>query len=343
MEIAAKKILMIDDEPVSVRVASRILEKHYLVDSALSGAAGLEKAFAAKPDLILLDISMPDINGFTILSTLKQDKELKNVPVIFLTGTDDTQAEIDGFAGGAEDFIKKPFVPQIMLMRVKHVLEMYELKFHLQAEVERQMHEVRERQTQLERMAEDTMVTLANTIDAKDRYTSGHSRRVAEYAREIAKRDGKSPAEQKHIFFMGLLHDIGKIGVPDDIINKPGKLTDEEYEAIKSHTVIGHKILESMKAIHDLSLGARWHHERYDGRGYPDKLAGENIPEAARIIGVADSYDAMSSSRSYREYLPQAVIRDEIVKNSGTQFDPHFAEIMLEMIAEDTEYKLHES
>ena len=155
---------------------------------------------------------------------------------------------------------------------------------------------------------------LAYTIDAKDRYTSGHSQRVADYSLAIAKRMGKSEEEQKIIYNAALLHDVGKIRVPEEVINKPGKLTDEEFDQIRIHPVSGYHIL---KDIHDdarVAYGAKYHHERYDGKGYPNGLEGENIPEIARIIGVADAYDAMASNRSYRSALPQGVVRSEIEK-----------------------------
>lgn len=173
------------------------------------------------------------------------------------------------------------------------------------------------------------MRTLAGTIDAKDKYTNGHSTRVAEYAREIARRAGKNKKEQEDVYYMGLLHDIGKIGIPDVIINKTSKLTDEEYEIIKSHPVIGGDILKNISELPEIGIGARWHRERYDGKGYPDGLRGEEIPEAARMIGVADAYDAMASKRSYRDVLPQEVVRSEIEKGKGSQFDPYFADVML--------------
>ncbi len=141
---------------------------------------------------------------------------------------------------------------------------------------------------------------------------------------------------------MGLLHDVGKIGVPDEIINKPGKLTDEEFEAIKSHPVTGERILKKVKEMPKLSVGARWHHEKYDGTGYPDGLKGEEILEEARIIAVADAYDAMTSNRSYRGLLPQSKVREEIERGKGTQFDPVFADIMIQMIDEDKDYLMHE-
>ncbi len=336
------RILVVDDDAMSLRIAQHILEKQYQVETAGSGRECLEKVRSIRLDLILLDIQMPDMDGFEALKNIREEEGKKSTPVIFLTASEDARIEIRGLEEGAEDFIRKPFVPMVMLQRVQHVLEIYQLRYHLQSEVDRQLQAATEREKQLEAFVEETMLTLAHTIDAKDRYTSGHSARVANYSREIAKRAGKTEDEQRLIYFMGLLHDIGKIGVPDDILNKPGRLTDEEYAVIKSHPVLGHQILSNMKSIHSLSLGARWHHERYDGKGYPDGLAGEVIPEDARIIGVADAYDAMSSSRSYRAYLPQEVIRQELVKGRGTQFDPKFVDIMLEMMEDDKNYRMHE-
>jgi HD-GYP domain-containing protein (c-di-GMP phosphodiesterase class II) len=158
----------------------------------------------------------------------------------------------------------------------------------------------------------------------------------------LAQALGEDEKTQENIYYVALLHDIGKIGVPNAIINKPGKLTDEEYEIIKTHPVIGSDILKTISSMPEISIGARSHHERYDGRGYPDGLAGEDIPWIARIIGVADAYDAMTSNRSYRQYLPQEVVRSEIVKCRGIQFDPRVADAMLSLIDEDKEYKMHE-
>ena len=181
---------------------------------------------------------------------------------------------------------------------------------------------------------------LAAAIDAKDNYTNGHSSRVARYSRMIAERAGYKESRLDDIYMMGLLHDVGKIGVPDEVINKPARLTDEEFELIKKHPVTGSSILESIKEKPGLATGARWHHERYSGGGYPDGLKGDEIPEEARIIAVADAYDAMTSSRSYRAVMPQEKVRAEIEKGSGVQFDPKFAEIMLHLIDEDTDYSM---
>lgn len=192
------------------------------------------------------------------------------------------------------------------------------------------------------RMSLQMVHTLANTIDAKDSYTNGHSTRVAEYSVMLAEKMGYTGERLERVQFAALLHDIGKIGVPVEIINKPARLTDEEYEIIKTHPVIGANILKEITEIPDISIGARYHHERYDGKGYPDHLKGQDIPEIARIIGVADSYDAMTSTRSYRDVLPQEVVRKEIEKGKGPQFDPEIADIMLKLMDEDEDYKMHE-
>ena len=200
----------------------------------------------------------------------------------------------------------------------------------------------KERTKQVEQMLDQAIAALAQTIDAKDSYTIGHSSRVAKYSRMIAERMGLDDIMVKQIYRMGLLHDVGKIGVSDYILRKDSKLSDEEYDVIKMHPVKGDEILNNITSMPELHIGARWHHERYDGKGYPDKLAGDDIPIEARIIGVADSYDAMTSNRSYRKYLSQEVVRAEIEKNIGLQFDPDAAKCMLEIMDEDEEYTLHE-
>ena len=188
-------------------------------------------------------------------------------------------------------------------------------------------------------MFEQTAEALVNAIDAKDIYTHGHSSRVAVYSRQIAEMAGLSEKECGEVYFAALLHDVGKIGIPDTIINKRGRLNDEEFEKIKLHTVIGDQILGSIKQSPTLRLGAHYHHERYDGTGYPEGLSGEDIPQIARIITVADAFDAMSSERSYRAPLPTSVVKQELTGGSGTQFDPRLVQIMLQIIESGEEEK----
>ena len=200
---------------------------------------------------------------------------------------------------------------------------------------ERELASSREARKKESEMFEETTEALANAIDAKDKYTSGHSIRVALYSRRIA-REARLPEKTcEQVYFAALLHDVGKIGVPLEIINKIGKLTDEEYAEIKKHPVFGDQILSSIQTAPYLAVGARHHHERYDGRGYPDGLSGEDIPLIARIIAVADAYDAMTSVRSYREPLSREAVKEELRKGIGTQFDPTFARIMLRVMDDE--------
>ncbi len=336
-------ILVVDDDTANLRMASHILTGEGLRVSCLkSGAQALEFLKDNLPDLILMDVHMPEMDGFETLLKLRQIKGAERIPLIFLTADDDSETETKGLNVGAMDFIKKPFVAEVLLIRVRHTLELIRLQTSLTREVELKTQEVIEHQKRLEKMSTQIISTLSGAIDAKDTYTNGHSTRVAEYSVEISKRSGFSEEEQNKIYMIGLLHDVGKIGVSDSIINKPARLTEEEYEEIKNHPVLGARILKNISEFPELVTGARWHHERFDGNGYPDGLKGLEIPAEARVIAVADAYDAMTSRRSYRDILPQDKVREEIVNGKGGQFDPDFAKIMLEMIDEDKDYEMRE-
>lgn len=336
-------VLVVDDDTSNLKIANFILSRENIRVSCLkSGEEAIRFLQENRPDLILLDVHMPGMDGFETLAAIRQNKVTADIPVIFLTADDDSSTETRGLEAGARDFIKKPFVPKVLLLRVRHTIELIRLQTDLSREVQKKTQEVLSQNEKLERISMQIVRTLSGAIDAKDTYTNGHSTRVAEYSKEIAKRAGLSEKIEDEIYMMGLLHDVGKIGIPDAIINKPAKLTDEEYSIIKAHPVVGANILKDITEFPKLSVGARWHHERYDGKGYPDGISGEDIPREARIIAVADAYDAMSSRRSYRDALPQAQVRAEVQKGKGTQFDPVFAEIMLSMIDEDTDYQMRE-
>lgn len=335
-----ERILVVDDDTMNLKMAERLLESHFFVDCVTSGTEALEYFERVKPNLVLLDLHMPEMDGFAVMQEMKKRSLLRDIPVIFLTADNDSESEIRGFREGALDFIKKPFIADIMLQRIHRILELDRLQKNLQREVEKQTRKAEQRREKVERLSMQIMLTLAETIDAKDTYTNGHSVRVAQYAKEIARRIGKSAQEQEDIYYIGLLHDIGKIGIPNTIINKTSGLTDEEYALMKDHARIGADILGTMTEIPGLSIGAHWHHELYNGTGYPDGLKGDEIPEIARIIGVSDAYDAMTSKRSYRDVMPQEVVKEELRKGKGTQFDPKFADVMLQMMEEDKEYRM---
>lgn len=336
-------VLVIDDDSANLRMASHILSTEGMRVSCLkSGEDALKFLRDNKPDIILLDIHMKGMDGFETLAAIKDNGDIEHIPVIFLTADDDSYTEGRGLKAGAVDFIKKPFVPEVLLLRVRNTIDLVRLQEDMSEQVSIMTHEIVSQHEMMERMTMQIVKALAGAIDAKDTYTNGHSTRVADYSREIAKRAGLSEQIQNDIYMMGLLHDVGKIGIADTIINKTSKLTDEEYAIIKTHPDKGDKILKNISEFPKLAIGARWHHERFDGRGYPDGIAGNEIPMEARIIAVADAYDAMSSKRSYRDNLPQEIVRGEVEKGKGTQFDPQFADIMLTMIDEDTDYNMRE-
>lgn len=338
----AAVIMLIDDDEINSKAVSAMLGEEYCVFTAGSGSEAFEMLKNQLPDLILLDVYMPEMDGHEVIRILKEQPAYEEIPVIFLTSAEDEDTEIKGFSEGAIDFIRKPFRKSVAVQRIRRILELSYLQKNLKEEVEKQTRVAENRRRKVERMSLQMVQALANTIDAKDSYTNGHSTRVAKYSVMLAEKMGYSGERLEQLQYAALLHDIGKIGIPNEIINKTSKLTDEEYEVIKTHPAIGGNILKEITEIPDIAIGARWHHERYDGRGYPDRKAGLDIPEIARIIGVADAYDAMTSKRSYRDVLPQKTVLGEIEKEKGSQFDPQIAEIMILLIKEDTEYRMHE-
>ncbi len=336
-------VLVVDDDAQNLRMANQILALEKMrVSSAKSGEQALEFLSHNTPDLILLDVHMTGIDGFETISRIKANEETREIPIILLTADDDQETETKALRAGAMDFIKKPFIPDVLILRARHTIELTRLQKDLTAEVEKKAAEISRERDRVERMIMQVVKTLSGAIDAKDPYTNGHSARVAEYAKKIARRAGYTESKLRDIEIMALLHDIGKIGIPDTILNKPGKLSADEYAKVKEHPVIGAKILENISEFPEISVGALYHHERYDGKGYPKGIAGNAIPEQARIIAVADCYDAITSNRSYRDMLRPNEARDRIEKDKGKQFDPLFADIMLSMIDEDTDFTMHE-
>ncbi|MCR5735241.1 MAG: response regulator [Lachnospiraceae bacterium] len=336
-EVSLNRIVMVDDDRTNLILAEKILKgKGIDITCLRSGAELFEHLEDHDVNLILLDVNMPGMDGMEVLKRLKSGGGRRSkIPVIFLTGDDDESTEVLGFSMGAMDFVRKPFVPEILISRIRHVLELVRLQNSLKSEVSKKAVEN-------EYLSIHIIHALAAAVDAKDLYTSGHSDRVARYARMIAESYGYDEEAQERIYMEGLLHDVGKIGIPDEIINKEGALTNDEFEIIKTHPLKGAKILDSIPEMPGLSIGAKCHHERYDGRGYPDGLAGDEIPEEARIIAVADSYDAMTSRRSYRSALTQEQVRAELVKGRGTQFDPDFCYIMIRLLDLDTHFDMRE-
>lgn len=331
-----KKVVVVDDDIINLQVAGKILSSGGIHVTALRSGEALFNYLEKEndlPNLILLDCKMPGMSGFDCIRKLHSlESAASKIPVIFLTADESEGAEKEGLSLGAMDFIRKPFVPEVLRLRVNNLIELVTLQNQLYSEVEQKTRENKDLFLQV-------VSSLAAAIDTKDEYTKGHSSRVAEYARMIAKRSGFPDARQDEIYMLGLLHDVGKIGIPVGLLNKPGTLTDEEFAQIRKHSAMGASILKNIENNPKFEQCAMYHHERYDGSGYPSGLKGTEIPEEARIIAVADAYDAMSSDRSYRSHLTQDEIKNELELGMGTQFDPKFAGVMLAIVEEDTEYK----
>jgi putative two-component system response regulator len=345
-ELRDVTILVIDDDKFTQKVVGKILlnglSSGSSILSALSGQEGLDIIGNRQVDLVLLDMVMPGIDGMETLRRIRAMDGYKDTPVIMMSGTMSSELEADAFRNGCTDFIHKPFTSEVISLRIQRQLRLAYLNDNLNEEVEKQTNLARERQKSNIKLFNETVLALAYTIDAKDAYTRGHSVRVADYSRTLSRLAGDSKEEQTQVYYSGLLHDIGKIGIPLSVINKQSKLSDEEFEMVKEHPLIGSKILSYITEFPQLSVGAHYHHERYDGKGYPEGLKGEEIPRLARIICVADAYDSMTSKRSYRDVLPQEVVRKQMFEGSGTQFDPFFCSLMLKMIDMDKNYQLRQ-
>ncbi|MGN0368195.1 MAG: HD-GYP domain-containing protein [Wujia sp.] len=212
----------------------------------------------------------------------------------------------------------------------------------VQAEKAKHFDELNAKNKELEMLANEAFEAIAKAVDINDPYTAGHSRRVAQYSRMIAQKLGYSDKELEEIYCAGLIHDVGKLGIDNRIINKNGALTQEEYQEIKKHPVMGYEILKNISIRGNFAFGAKWHHERMDGKGYPDGLTEGEIPKIAKIIAVADAYDAMTSKRAYRDIMKQEKVREQFVQGSGSQFDTEIAQIMISLIDQDTEYQLRQ-
>lgn len=312
-------ILAIDDEENNLSLLNRTLRNNYNVLLASSGQEALEivQEHGEEISLIVSDQKMPLMEGTEFFKTISE--RYPDIVKILLTG----HSNIDILVEAINEchlfqYILKPFEPEQLCMIVESGIKKYELSTS---------------KTQilfdLSELFYKTIKSIAFALDAKDKYTHGHSMRVTLYSLALAKKLGLSDELLEEIETTGLLHDIGKIAIPEKILLKPGKLTEEEYEIIKTHPELGEKLVEGIEKLKLVSNWLKSHHERYDGGGYPQGLVGENIPISSRIIAIADTYDAMTSDRAYRAALPHQVAMDEIKRCSGTQFDPNLAEIFI--------------
>ncbi|MBM9520483.1 response regulator [Desulforhopalus vacuolatus] len=334
MAVGKMKILIVDDEPNNISVLSEILMDEYDLAVAMNGRDAIELAHdAPRPDLILLDIMMPEMNGYEVCTTLKADAATASIPVIFVTAMIDVEDETKGFSIGAVDYITKPISPPIVKARVASHIELGHQHRVCEMKIEKQL-------AQISRGQKDAVYMLGQAGHYNDDDTGVHIRRMANYSEALARAAGWPLERQKMLLLAAPMHDTGKIGIPDNILKKPGKLTDEEWVIMRKHTTYGHKILSiaTSPLFQMASTIALSHHERWEGSGYPENIKGEKIPESARIVAIADVFDALTMKRPYKEAwtIERAM---QYIASSGGHFEPRLVDFFLSIEDEIVEIK----
>lgn len=323
----AQSILIVDDTPVGRDTLEALLYKQgYNLAFAASGPETLTKAEELMPDLILLDVMMPGMNGFEVCRRLRANPILAEVPVIMVTALDDQSSRVKGIEAGADDFITKPFNRVELRARVKTILRLNRYR-SLQEERARLISALEN----LQAAYDETIRGWGYALDLRDDETQGHSKRVAELTELMAYETGIPQEEVLHIKRGAILHDIGKIGIPDSILLKNGPLSDAEWKVMKQHPRLGFEMLSRIEYLKPALDIPYCHHEKWDGSGYPRGLKGEEIPLAARIFAIVDVWDALNSDRPYRSKWPSEKIKNYILEQSGIHFDPAIVQPFLKL------------
>ena len=341
-------ILVVDDDKTNLTLAQKILTPQYRIAATNSGKAALKYLENNRPDLILLDINMPEMNGFEVLEQILQKEETASIPVIFLTADNQADTEIKCFQMGAVDFVGKPFIPDVLISRVSKTIELEQYRSNLEKMVKEQAEMLMEDAKRFSSIQDSVIAGMANLIESRDGSTGKHVKNTQIYVKmsadELYKRK-LCPNELTESLIEDIrkaapLHDVGKIKVPDAVLMKAGKLTEEEFETMKLHTTYSEEIIKTIigdvkdedyvKVVEDIAM---YHHERWDGSGYPTGLRGENIPLSARIMAVADVFDALYEERVYKPPVrPLERIMQIMMEGRGTQFDPVIIDVFMEMI-----------
>lgn len=346
-------ILIVDDSPENLAVLNGLLQPGFRVLAATSGERALRVAEGdPRPDLILLDVMMPGIDGYQVFEKLRAAPATSDIPVIFVTALEGKEAELRGLELGAVDYITKPIVPPVVLARIHNQLELKRVRDWLKDQNAFLEAEVARRMSENDLTQRVSIRALAHLAETRDPETGNHILRTQAYVKRLA--DGlrahprfSAALSERYIDLLtrsAPLHDIGKVGIPDHILLKPGKLTPQEWEVMKTHAKIGSDAIERAEQDIEVPLDflsaakeiARWHHEKWDGSGYPDGLAGEAIPVSARLMALADVFDALISARVYKPALPFPEARDIIAEGRGKHFDPAVCDAFLEGFADFT-------
>lgn len=316
-------IMIVDDDPITLEVLADILSMEgFYVRPFNSGEDALESLANQKPKLILLDINMPAPDGFEVCRRLKEDDGTRDIPVIFVSGVQDHRDRMKGFSLGAVDFISKPFQHDELLARVRTHIELVHLRGGLEAQVALRTEELLRSYRKMQDLLTKTVQAMAAVVEAKDPYTAGHQQRVAELARAIAAEMGLDAEQIDGLGMASLIHDIGKISIPSEILSMPRRLTPVEFILVKNHVQAGYDILKEIEFPWPIARIILEHHERMDGSGYPAGLKGESLLLETRILAVADVVEAMASHRPYRPAFDISTVLKELAKSRGTLFDP---------------------
>jgi putative two-component system response regulator len=352
----AGKILIVDDDKMNRLLLSTILSRmSYHVSEAVDGIDCLEKAVTSCPDLILLDVEMPGMDGLDVTRQLKKNDETKNIPVMIVSAHDELPARVRAVEAGAEDFLSKPVEQIILKAKVKSLLKVKEYNDNvhnyqkkLEEEVEKKtaslkqaLDELRSASDKLRLYSMDTILRLSQAAEFKDAETGGHIQRIGFYIQAIGKAMSLSDQEIETFRYASPMHDVGKIGIPDHILMKPGPLNDSEWEIMKQHTTIGGKILSGSDSsiLKTAEAIALTHHEKWNGCGYPCKLKGLDIPMAGRITALADVFDALTSKRPYKKAFSVEKSFDIMAKERGESFDPELLDVFLSIKQEIAEIR----
>ena len=334
------RILIVDDTPENIQVLMGVLKDDYAIVAATNGERALRLANSEPPpDLILLDVMMPNLDGYEVCSRLKADPKTEGIPVVFVTALTGEADEARGLQLGAVDFITKPFQPSLVKMRARNHIELKRHRDDLEAMVE-------ERTREIALVQEVTIEAMATVAETRDPETGGHIKRTQTYVRLLAQHVKDNPkfadelddATIALLYQSAPLHDIGKVGIPDNVLLKPGKLTDEEFDEMKKHTVYGRDVLAKAASrlgensfLHFARDIAYTHHEKWNGRGYPQNLSGEDIPLPGRLMAIADVYDALVSKRVYKPPFPHSKAVGIIAEERGEHFDPDLVDAFMEI------------
>jgi len=335
-EPAPPDILVVDDDEHHRRLLNIYLESEgYTVREAGSGSAAFALIEQQRPDLILLDVILPDINGFEITRLLKKNKDTAGIPIVMVTGLDDRTARLRGLEAGAEDFLTKPVDRSELVVRVRNLLTVKQYADFLRHHNRLLERQVNEKTLQVRQQCITTVMTLARVVEYRDVTTGDHVNRISHYTVALAELLGLGSEFRDQIFYASPMHDIGKLAIPDHILLKPGLLTKNEWAIMQTHTTVGREILLNQHSPY-LEMGsdiAVSHHECWDGSGYPLGLKGEDIPLAARIMAISDVYDALRSKRPYKQPKSHAhaleVMRTGDHRVRPTQFDPQILDVFL--------------